>query len=616
MHDQFVSRRQFLGVSSMALGKLTGPRYTFLTPTPMGEGSIIDAGRFPLGDTGIAFFDNAVAVRAAILAAVSQRAAAVMVPARLLPYAAHMVQFDRSVEMVREGGTLGVHDWRAYGAVGDGAADDTAAINEALSRGGISFGPPGRYKATGHLNAAANSVIAGAGIGSTIVEFPTNGARNNLGLRIDGVPKVSVSDLTLRETNVVARTGLNGVLTIANTGAADVNIQRVECANGSGVGIMVTNRAVRVALRDNVIHGNAADGIHVNYGSSDIVISCNRHYNNGDDDIALVSEGFSLTGPVTNALVFGNFVGNQNRSRKLGSGIVLMGARGASIIGNTIRNAQATGVVVSAWIRDPDFAVGGAVNVTGNDIDTVGLAGGSFDGIAISDVRDVAVQGNRIRNATRHGISIASTGIDVTVTDNRIRDVEARGISIQGTTHNDAGHLSLWTEPLLSDGETRPYVCLHNLVLSNNEVGKSGLDGIYARGTPEQSIDGLSLSGNCVWDANSSGSTSSYGIRVEYARGLLARGNAVGPAWQGAIITPVRYDRITDSPQGRETLSNGSASVLTSCVGGGDAILLSRLSASGTPGHLYVNRIIPGIGFDIASSSSADSSVVYWEIAR
>jgi hypothetical protein len=50
-----------------------------------------------------------------------------------------------------------VHDVRAYGAVGDGIADDTVAVNSAIAaaeaapRGGIVYFPPGRYRITNAL---------------------------------------------------------------------------------------------------------------------------------------------------------------------------------------------------------------------------------------------------------------------------------------------------------------------------------------------------------------------------------------------------------------------------------------------------------------------------------
>ena len=52
-------------------------------------------------------------------------------------------------------GEDGVFDISTFGAVGDGVADDTAAIqraiDEASKRGGIVFVPPGRWLCRGHL---------------------------------------------------------------------------------------------------------------------------------------------------------------------------------------------------------------------------------------------------------------------------------------------------------------------------------------------------------------------------------------------------------------------------------------------------------------------------------
>lgn len=61
---------------------------------------------------------------------------------------------------------------------------------------------------------------------------------------------------------------------------------------------------------------------------------------------------------------------------------------------------------------------------------------------------------------------------------------------------------------------------------------------------------------------------------------------------------------------GTATLVNGTVAVALPAVDAGDVILVSRMTPSGTLGHLSVPTVSPGTGFTITSSSAAENSVV------
>lgn len=65
-----------------------------------------------------------------------------------------------------------------WGAVGDGAADDTAAVDAALSAlitgGGTLFFPPGTYRLTSSLKLRSGIRYIGAGVGATILQAGTS----------------------------------------------------------------------------------------------------------------------------------------------------------------------------------------------------------------------------------------------------------------------------------------------------------------------------------------------------------------------------------------------------------------------------------------------------------
>lgn len=68
----------------------------------------------------------------------------------------------------------------AFGAVGDGGADDTAAlqsaIDEAVAQGRPLYIPPGVYRVTAELTLGSDLVLAGAGKGLTVIDMAPMGA--------------------------------------------------------------------------------------------------------------------------------------------------------------------------------------------------------------------------------------------------------------------------------------------------------------------------------------------------------------------------------------------------------------------------------------------------------
>lgn len=61
---------------------------------------------------------------------------------------------------------------------------------------------------------------------------------------------------------------------------------------------------------------------------------------------------------------------------------------------------------------------------------------------------------------------------------------------------------------------------------------------------------------------------------------------------------------------GTATLASGTVTVALPSVGSGSVVLVSRVTPSGTLGHLAVPTITPGSGFTITSSSAGDNSLV------
>ncbi len=89
----------------------------------------------------------------------------------------------------------------AYGAVGDGVADDTAAIQAAITAagvsGGIVFFPNGTYRLTSALNLVDAVSLQGSGPGASILTID-HASENTLNTVTTTVPHSFIADLSMR----------------------------------------------------------------------------------------------------------------------------------------------------------------------------------------------------------------------------------------------------------------------------------------------------------------------------------------------------------------------------------------------------------------------------------
>jgi len=121
-----------------------------------------------------------------------------------------------------DGAPVNVKD---YGAVGDGTADDTTAIQNAIDQGGSIHFPAGIYLVTDNIEINANYVkLIGAGKNETIISF---------------VPSTS---------NIVFTFVASGVSNYAEAAVPTPNTALVQCGI-SGFGFTGTNSQVKTAIK-------------------------------------------------------------------------------------------------------------------------------------------------------------------------------------------------------------------------------------------------------------------------------------------------------------------------------------------------------------------------------
>ena len=188
-------------------------------------------------------------------------------------------------------------DIRAFGAVGDGKADDTQAIQRAIdytatTTQGIVFFPPGAYKITDRLKLDRNVDLMGVGVGfgSQLIPIKTDGItilgsdwpggygfRNHIkGLTImmnqadDRTAIVVDHAYTIKIENVfVFNAGSGGGISIAYAGHVTLtDVSVYGSGKGSGTGITVKDSNVNLYNPDieACLHGlqvSGDEGVHV-----------------------------------------------------------------------------------------------------------------------------------------------------------------------------------------------------------------------------------------------------------------------------------------------------------------------------------------------------------------
>jgi hypothetical protein len=89
--------------------------------------------------------------------------------------------------------------------------------------------------------------------------------------------------------------------------------------------------------------------------------------------------------------------------------------------------------------------------------------------------------------------------------------------------------------------------------------------------------------------------------------------HAPSGGWRRRVVTGTGS---TNSAMGRANLAGGTVTITNTHVAAGDLIRVTRLSVSGTPGHLSVGTITAGTSFVLNSSDASDAGEVLWEIIR
>ena len=266
-----------------------------------------------------------------------------------------------------------------FGARGDGASDDTAAINAAVTACRSVYFPGGHtFMVTNAIATPSNTTLYGDGWASVIktVTMANGGSGNGQRIiAIEGVSNVNVRDLALDNSGITVFS--SGNRAINASGSSNYTIERVYAkVNGALIGSIgcsnyrVINNEIFFSSSDSAAHNN---GMIDNWGGSNNFLIHGNHINGN----SIGQYGVLVTGLATD-------------------GTTATPCFQFTISNNRINNCSQNGI----WVQGRsglcyEFAV------SNNVVDTA-----VFYGIAGSDSYDFTVNGNVVKNTGSNNLRL------------------------------------------------------------------------------------------------------------------------------------------------------------------------------------------------------------------
>jgi hypothetical protein len=292
-------------------------------------------------------------------------------------------------------------------AQGDGATDDTSALNAFLlvaKRGHI---PAGTYKITGPLNFQSNQVITGDGP-ATIIKYQASGpAAGAPVLDFTNKSHTRVSGLTLQ----VNTTTYPAARTILMDTSTDCHASEILFTGGAGCNVAYLTSATRCSISKCYVDDYRGNGFYVNGGFGNVI---------EDNDIPDGSGGLmgiQLVGGESNSA-------RRNRIALTPDnyfGIHAYGGNFPVVDGNVVKNTRREAIALGGGTQIGARVVNNTMYWDANlGIGDFGMSVAGDDGSNI--VADFLIEGNTIMSAALDGIGIAGWCQRGRVANNMIRD--------------------------------------------------------------------------------------------------------------------------------------------------------------------------------------------------
>jgi len=414
---------------------------------------------------------------------------------------------------------------RDFGATGDGATDDSGAIQRAIDAvrgGGVVFFPPGTYRVS-RLRIGSRMALVGATAGAVTLRNDEPTGRNFAGIVTgegvaDGLSDVEIRNLTFERTVetdafdehvylekcrrvVIESSRFVGRITRADHAQKGVHLHGCRYAR------IVNNMFEDIgdnALALNGFDAATTDGHHVVSGnvfvrrtrgpSAQIVVT--------QSDVTVVANAFH--GQAVHGQA-GHWIETGSASGAAITALTLSGnsVRGFSSLIHDVSGVTAVGNALHAAVLNVD-----AVDARSRDVAFVGnvVTGGGF--LRVKRADHVLIEGNLVTESMRDGIMIQEAS-SVSVLGNRVRRAQRSGVFV--------------------DGVAGSVVVVDNACDDNGQAGAADA----AFGVLVQNVADATLAGNVCRDTQGAQATQRHGLAVNIARALTlhdnqATGNRVG----------------------------------------------------------------------------------------
>jgi hypothetical protein len=348
----------------------------------------------------------------------------------------------------------------AYGAKGDGIADDSAAIQAAItaasaSGGGVVFFPPGTYLAS-NVTGASNIVIEGAGRDLVFLKRKNSASGTLPIVEFNGKTKFEVRGITFDGNKANQTTGSNS-LSIVNCGDYVIENNRMinaKAASGYGSGIAVVTGSNDTALttsrvENNWVSDNDGDGFYLNQ-EWNVAVRGNTFKNNGGSGLNVLNNVFPPVADVSDGLmIVNNYVIGNTQNGITVSGYVTGGTSSAPIFGTSVPASRR--IVIQGNV------------CTGN-----GAYGIAYQGTNGSVIGNVCELNSRL---VGYSAGILFNAEASTCTGNVTRDNKAFGIDAGGSYFSLIANNSIQSEGV-TDNVSATYLNLGasvgNIVIGND----------------------------------------------------------------------------------------------------------------------------------------------------
>jgi len=313
---------------------------------------------------------------------------------------------------------------RDYGAVGDGHADDTEAIESAVRVGaGVVYFPKGDYRLTRpvivDVNACGKTSLVGDGT-ACIIMAGAGPAFHFIGTHDGTADPNSVHEQVWQRQRMPLLTGIE--IVGEHPESVGLRLEKTMQATLTGllirrckIGIHLVTRNRNLIIDQCHIYHNSQVGIdfdHVNLHQA-IIADSHISYNS-------VAGIRLMGGEMRNFQIVGNDIEYNYVSENEGSADILIDMRPkdssfreGTIVGNTIQARPSPQGANIRFLGGKNLKVGGLLSITGN------LIGSQTHNIHLADCRGVTICGNSLYSAAEHTLWLQNCA-NIVLSDNTV----------------------------------------------------------------------------------------------------------------------------------------------------------------------------------------------------